>query len=176
MTHPLPQNVQNFLEACNIGPLADWQRRALACALENPGIEITVPGVPQVQGNHRVNRHGYTYDANKKLAPWRRTVALCARRAMTAASAELIEGPVHLDLEFVMPRTKAMRKDPPPPHTQRPDSSKLQRAIEDALTGIAYHDDSQITHLTVHKRRANLHEQPHATITITPAPKGPNHP
>ncbi|MCT1450633.1 RusA family crossover junction endodeoxyribonuclease [Corynebacterium sp. p3-SID1194] len=138
-------------------------------------ITFTVPGVPQVQGNHRVSKHGYTYDTNKDLAPWRRTVALVARQAMTAANAKLITGPVQLDIEFAMPRTKAMRTDPPPPMIQRPDSSKLQRAIEDALTGITYNDDSQITHLTVHKRRHLLTEQPHATITITPAPKGPNH-
>lgn len=138
-------------------------------------ITFTAPGVPQVQGNHRVSKHGYTYDTNKNLAGWRRTVALCARQAMTAANAELITGPVHLDLEFVMPRTKAMRTDPPPPMIQRPDSSKLQRAIEDALAGIAYRDDSQITHLTVHKRRAFLGEQPHAKIRVTPAPKGHPH-
>lgn len=136
-------------------------------------ITFTVPGVPQVQGNHRVSRTGYTYDANKKLAPWRRTVALVAHQAMNKQRMEPLTGPVHLHLEFAMPRTKAMRKDPPPPMTQRPDTSKLTRAIEDALTGIAYQDDSQITHLTVHKRRHLLTEQPHARITITPAESTP---
>lgn len=132
-------------------------------------ITFTVPGVPQVQGNHRISRAGYTYDANPRLAAWRRTVALIAQQAMNRQRQNPITGPVHLDLEFVMPRTKTMRKDPPPPMTQRPDTTKLTRAIEDALTGITYNDDSQITHHTLHKRRANLKEQPHATITIGPA-------
>ena len=136
-------------------------------------ITFTVPGVPQVQGNHRISRTGYTYDANKKLAPWRRTVALIAQQAMNHQRQEPMTGPVHLDLEFAMPRTKAMRTDPPPPMTQRPDSSKLTRAIEDALTGIVYQDDSQITHLTVHKRRHLLTEGPHARITATPAESTP---
>lgn len=136
-------------------------------------ITFTVPGVPQVQGNHRVSRTGYTYDTNKKLAPWRRTVALCAQQAMTAANAEPLTGPVHLDIEFAMPRTKTMRTDPPPPMTQRPDTTKLTRAIEDALTGIVYRDDSQITHHTLHKRRANLGEQPHARIRVTPTESTP---
>lgn len=136
-------------------------------------ISFTVPGVPQVQGNHRVSRTGYTYDTNKKLAPWRHKVALIAKQAMNRQRAEPLTGPVHLDLEFAMPRTKAMKTDPPPPMTQRPDSSKLQRAIEDALTGIVYQDDSQITHLTVHKRRHLLTETPHARITITPAESTP---
>lgn len=137
-------------------------------------ITVTVPGVPQVQGNHRTNQYGYTYDTNKKLAGWRRTVALCAQQAMNRQHAEPLTGPVLLAIEFAMPRTKAMRKDPPPPMTQRPDSTKLTRAIEDALTGIAYNDDSQITHHRTHKRRANLREQPHAKITIAPAPQGPH--
>lgn len=137
-------------------------------------VTFTVPGVPQVQGNHRVSRAGYTYDTNKKLAGWRRTVALCAQQAMNRQRAEPLTGPVLLAIEFAMPRTKAMRKDPPPPMTQRPDSTKLTRAIEDALTGIAYNDDSQITHHRTYKRRANLREQPHATITIAPAPQGPH--
>lgn len=136
-------------------------------------ISFTVPGVPQVQGNHRVSKHGYTYDTNKDLKPWRRTVALVAKQAMNKQRAEPMTGPVHLDLEFAMPRTKAMKTDPPPPMTQRPDSSKLQRAIEDALTGIVYQDDSQITHLTVHKRRHLLTEEPHARITATPAESTP---
>ena len=136
-------------------------------------ITFTVPGVPQVQGNHRISRTGHTYDANKKLAPWRRTVALVAKQAMNHQRMEPLTGPVHLTLEFAMPRTKAMRKDPPPPMTQRPDSSKLTRAIEDALTGIVYQDDSQITHLTVHKRRHLLTEEPHARITITSAESTP---
>ena len=136
-------------------------------------ITFTVPGVPQVQGNHRISRTGHTYDANKKLAPWRHKVALVARQAMNRQRMAPMDGPVHLDIEFAMPRTKAMRTDPPPPMTQRPDSSKLQRAIEDALTGIVYQDDSQITHLTVHKRRHLLTEEPHARITATPAESTP---
>lgn len=136
-------------------------------------ITFTVPGVPQVQGNHRISRTGHTYDANKKLAPWRHKVALVARQAMNRQRMAPMDGPVHLDIEFAMPRTKAMKTDPPPPMTQRPDSSKLQRAIEDALTGIVYQDDSQITHLTVHKRRHLLTEQPHARITATPAESTP---
>lgn len=136
-------------------------------------ITFTVPGVPQVQGNHRVSRTGHTYDTNKELKPWRRTVALIARQAMNRQRLEPMTGPVHLDLEFAMPRTKAMRTDPPPPMIQRPDGSKLQRAIEDALTGIVYQDDSQITYLTVHKRRHLLTEGPHARITAAPAESTP---
>ena len=134
-------------------------------------ITFTVPGTAQVQGNHRVSRAGYTYDANPNLKAWRNLVALHARRAM--ANHRLTDpaaGPVHLDVEFVMPRTKAMRKDPPPPMTQRPDSLKLARAIEDACAGILYRDDSQIIHHTIRKRRALIGEQPHTRIRCRPEP------
>lgn len=132
-------------------------------------IEFEVEGIPQVQGNHRVSRSGYTYDTNKKLAPWRRRVALVARQAMNRHRLDPIEGPVSLTIEYALPRTKAMKTDPPPPMVQRPDSTKLTRAIEDALSGIVYADDSQITDHRTHKRRAFLGEQPHARVRIEPA-------
>lgn len=138
-------------------------------------IDFTVPGIAQAQGNHRVSRAGYTYDANPNLKAWRKVVALHARRAMVSYRyRELIQGPVFLEVEFVMPRTKAMRKDPPPPMIQRPDSLKLARAIEDSLAGVIYRDDSQIIHHDIRKRRTGLGEKPHTRIRcreLTPPPK-----
>ena len=69
-------------------------------------------------------------------------------------------------LTFVMPRTKAMKNKPAPPMTQRPDTIKLARAIEDALAGVAYNDDSQIIHHYLIKRRAEPGEKPGVKITI----------
>lgn len=128
---------------------------------------VTVYGTPQVQGNHRVSRSGYTYDANKKLKPWRDAVALTVRNHMRKNHIEPItDGPVGMALTFVMPRTKAMKDKPAPPMTQRPDTIKLARAIEDALAGVAYGDDSQIIHHYLIKRRAEPDEKPGVKITI----------
>lgn len=130
-------------------------------------IELFVPGTPQVQGNHRVSRTGYTYDTNKKLKPWRDAVAMMVRNHMRKNGINPItEGPVGMALTFVMPRTKAMKNKPAPPMTQRPDTIKLARAIEDALAGVAYADDSQIIHHYLVKRRANPDETPGVHIKI----------
>ena len=60
-----------------------------------------------------------------------------------------------------------MRDKPAPPMIQRPDSDKLLRAVFDSITGVAFWDDSQVTHITAHKRRAAFGEQPGARVTIT---------
>lgn len=44
------------------------------------------------------------------------------------------------------------------PMTQRPDGDKLTRAIWDALTGVAFEDDSQVVEWHGVKRRAEVGE------------------
>jgi len=58
-------------------------------------------------------------------------------------------GPVSLDVlaVFEIPKTRAKGKHrlaPGAPHTQKPDSSNISKQVEDALNGIAYHDDAQV--------------------------------
>ena len=66
-----------------------------------------------------------------------------------------------------MPRTKAMGEKPAPPMLQRPDLDKLLRSTCDGLTGAAYVDDSQVTHISSEKRRAEPGEQTGAHITLS---------
>ena len=66
-----------------------------------------------------------------------------------------------------MPRTKAMGDKPAPPMLQRPDLDKLLRSTCDGLTGAAYVDDSQATHISSEKRRAEPGEQTGAQITLS---------
>lgn len=68
-----------------------------------------------------------------------------------------------------MPRPKALRDRLAPPMVQAPDLDKLVRAVGDALTGITYTDDRQITHITASKRRANPGEDTGARVKIAPA-------
>ncbi|MCG7245624.1 RusA family crossover junction endodeoxyribonuclease [Corynebacterium sp. ACRPX] len=79
---------------------------------------------------------------------------------------EPLSGPVRVQLEFVMPRTKAMRDKPAPPMIQKPDVDKLARAVLDGLTGPAFEDDSQVTELIVAKRRAMPGEETGVAVTI----------
>ena len=69
--------------------------------------------------------------------------------------------PLMVTLGFGMPRPKSLRGEKP--HTKRPDVDNLAKAVLDAMNGIAYHDDSQITQLNVVKAYTGL---PHITVQI----------
>ena len=126
-----------------------------------------VPGVPAPQGSKRYVGNGVMVESSKALAPWRKTVAANARRSWTT---DPLDGPVALDLEFVMRRPKAWGKNRHDPMTQRPDVDKLARAILDAITGVLVLDDSQVTTLTAHKRRAHPGEPTGVWITLKEHP------
>ena len=121
------------------------------------------PGVPAPQGSKRYVGNGVMVESSKALAPWRKTVAANARRRHPDPPHD---GPVVLDLEFVMRRPKAWGKNRQDPMTQRPDVDKLARAILDAITGVLVFDDSQVTTLTAHKRRAHPGEPTGVHITL----------
>lgn len=137
--------------------------------MTNPHFNLTffVPGLPSPQGSKNAYRRGQKIvlvESSKKVKPWRDTVSQVARFVCK----QPIDGAVTVVVHFVMPRTKAMRNKPAPPMVQKPDLDKMLRAVNDALTGIAYADDSQIVRLTGSKRRAAPGEQTGAHITITP--------
>lgn len=130
-----------------------------------------VPGLPSPQGSKNAYRRGQKIvlvESSKKVKPWRDTVSQVARFVCKRP----IDGAVTVSVHFVMPRTKAMRDKPAPPMVQKPDLDKMLRAVNDALTGIAYADDSQIVRLTGSKRRAAPGEKTGAHITITPFMEG----
>lgn len=135
-----------------------------------------VPGVPAPQGSKSFKgmRGGkpILVESSKKVGPWRQVVAQVAALKLR----EPLDGPITLDLEFVMPRTKAMGKKPAPPMVQAPDIDKLVRSTCDALSGVAYGDDSQVVKLGALKRRAEHGEQTGAHITVNhyehPTPPG----
>jgi len=51
-------------------------------------------------------------------------------------------------------RENPLRKNAPAWHTSKPDVTKMVRAVEDALKGIAWHDDSQVVQQVNRKRYA----------------------
>ena len=122
------------------------------------------PGIPAPQGSKRYVGRGRMVESSRKVGPWRDAVALAAR----AAGCTPIDGPVRIRIAFYMPRTKAMRRKPAPPMIQKPDLDKLVRSTLDALTGIAFHDDSQVTHMVATKRRGDPDENTGALIHVCP--------
>ena len=81
-----------------------------------------------------------------------------------------LSGPLFLKISFIMPRLKGhfnskqiLKPTAPNFHTVKPDSTKLTRSTEDALTGLAWRDDSQICIQEISKEYG---DNPGAIITI----------
>lgn len=130
---------------------------------------LFVPGVPAPQGSKdykgkRANGSAILTESSKGVGPWRERVALAAH----GHGFPLLTGlPVLMTLEFVMPRPASTPKRRTPPAIKRPDADKLERAVLDALTGIAFADDSQVTTTYRHKRLAEIGETPGVWIAVT---------
>ena len=109
-----------------------------------------VPGIAVTQGSGRatINSHTgravYVPDHRKELRLWRRSVALVAGQQRVMP----LEGPVGVSLDFKLIRGKTVKRTYP---TVKPDLDKLERAVLDALTGIAWLDDAQV--VEVRKRK-----------------------
>jgi len=118
-------------------------------------VVFTVYGKPQPAGSKRVVPAGgkrggrpLVIDAAKHSRPWKQEVAGVAELTMEGRA--LLAGALVVELRFYMARPRGhygahgLRALAPVAPTVRPDLLKLARAVEDALTGIVYHDDSQI--------------------------------
>lgn len=115
-------------------------------------VRISVRGIPRPQGSHRafvVRGRAHITDSNKGLKAWRDVVAFCAQ---TAAPPKLMDGPVSVHIDFVLPRPKSLpKKIPDWWHIKKPDVDKLTRAVLDALTGVVFRDDSQVVEVLARK-------------------------
>ncbi len=112
-------------------------------------LDIYVHGTPRTKGSWRpITRNGKTrLIPQTEEKPWAMAVAWSAR----AQRPKLIAKPasVHVTLTFdVLAPKKACNTFPPG------DADKLSRSVLDALTGICYADDVQVTDLRVTKRYA----------------------
>lgn len=149
-------------------------------------IEFFVPGIARPGGSKKANvvrRRDGSIVTNAKGNPvvavrdmggertenWRAVVALEARRVFQG---EPLSVPLRLDVTFWMPRPKAhfrgngeLRDWAPHYCAKAPDTTKLLRALEDALTGIVWRDDTLIVEQAAKKIFGS---RPGAQVTITP--------
>ncbi len=127
-------------------------------------LSVFVPGIPQPGGSKRgfpIRRKGgglgvAMSDSNPKVHPWRADVKMYVHAAMLTKSFSKLAGAVSLSVAFTLPRPKShyktskrtgitlLRSDAPTWHTSRPDTTKLLRAVEDALKGVVWDDDCQV--------------------------------
>lgn len=126
-------------------------------------LDLFVPGRPAAQGSKRHVGGGRLVEQSKAVAPWRTAVAWHVAQTFTQAP---LDGPLVLAVEFVMPRPAATPKRSTPPAIKRPDLDKLIRAVDDALSGVIWRDDSQVVRVDARKRLAELDELPGAWIRV----------
>lgn len=92
--------------------------------------------------------------ASKNTAPWMTLVKFAAGEYYRGP---LLTGPISLQVTFLFHHPKShygktgLRKTAPKVMTTKPDLSKLVRAVEDAMTGVIWKDDSQVTQILTYK-------------------------
>ena len=141
-------------------------------------LEFDVQGIPAPKGSTRSFRHRHTgkvvtTNDNERTAPWASAVGWAAKVARKGTP--ITSEPVEVGAVFRFPRPKAhYRKDGGlkewaewQKHVGKPDLDKLLRAILDALTGIAWVDDSQVCALGRSEKRYVLPgESPGASVMV----------
>lgn len=141
--------------------------------------DIFIPGHPRPAGSKTaylikdkfgrpVKKNGreiivVTDASGKRGKEWRKTIKVTAQEATQGAP--LLTGPLLVCMTFYMPRPKnhygtgknaeRLKDSSPTYHTTKPDLLKVARAVEDALTGVCYVDDSQIVTEQLQKRYAD---------------------
>lgn len=115
-------------------------------------IAFTVQGRAAPQGSKRALGRGVMVESSKRVKPWREDVRMVAGLAMTG---DPWGGPIALEVAFDFRRPASHfltdgitlssigRRALYP--GRRGDGDKLLRAVMDALTGIVFHDDDQVT-------------------------------
>jgi Holliday junction resolvase RusA-like endonuclease len=144
-------------------------------------LSFQVIGHPEPAGSKRAFQHPKTgrivvTDAAKKSRPWKQEIAGAADVQMGLAGLGLFDGPLVVELLFVLARPKGhygtgrnsrlVKSSAPVFPATRPDVDKLSRAVLDALTGTVYRDDAQIV-VKVARKVYGLPER--AEIRVRPA-------
>lgn len=124
-------------------------------------IRFTVYGNAEPAGSKRGLIHPHTgrvmvLDANPRSRGWKDCVAAEAARAY---SGPLLDCALEVVLTFYRPRPRShmrskggVRPSAPAYPITRPDSLKLARGAEDAMSGIVYRDDAATVDLHIFKR------------------------
>lgn len=156
-----------YLGADRTGGVSFW-------ALGRPKTKGSTKFVPSKHGGKAIPKR------NPKLQAWQGVVA----HAAGEAGVERIEGGVMLDLRFYFARPKGhfgtgrnagRLKDSAP---KRPisrstgDLDKLVRAVLDALTGIAFADDSEVVKIRTSKRYVEANAPEGVRVQVRGAPCG----
>jgi hypothetical protein len=154
--------------------------------VDNNVIRFFVFGTPAPAGsknaflNKKTGKINVT-ESNKRSKPWRSCVAAEAQEVMQ--DREILTGPIRLTVTYVFPRPRhhygtgkkawIIKARAPHYHLVAPDLTKLNRALEDALKGICWRDDSLVAYQRTVKVYAHHRSVPGAHVTIEPLTEPP---
>lgn len=140
-------------------------------------VHVDVLGIPAPQGSKRHVGRGILVESSTKVGPWREAVVAAATNQ--GAANMRLDGPIHVDVSFYLPRPKShfrangdLKPTAPFVQSNTPDLDKLLRSTLDALVQAAViADDARVQHIEARKLYATSERAPGALIML----KG-NHP
>ena len=135
-------------------------------------ITFHIPAVPDAQPRQRhaiIAGHVRNYTpARHPVNAFKAAMQLALRDAYDGPP---LDGPLYLDVIFVLPRravdTRKTKPNPRLMHPRKPDVDNLLKSLKDALTGLAWRDDSQVSTVHAVKCYASGNEQPHVEVEVT---------
>ncbi len=115
-------------------------------------VKFQVPGLPVALKRPRMTRRGIVYDPSKKEK------YIFSTKCLEHKPIKPWKGPIAIDIEFYFKRPVShirkdgkLRKNAPQQHTYKPDIDNLAKFVLDALGGLFFDDDRQITKMTTTK-------------------------
>lgn len=112
---------------------------------------FNVVGRPAPQGSKTYLGKGRFKEQSNHVAAWRNDVRNAASAAFDEAP---VAGPIFTEMVFLFSRPKShyvsnnpyrpLKANAPYWHTRSPDRDKLERATNDAITGVIWCDDKQV--------------------------------
>lgn len=138
----------------------------------NPVTQGSMKAVPNKMPGGEVRGARIVHVEDVSLRGWRGRIA---DRAQDMGVQKVGEGPVQLKMSFRLKAPTGLPKTKKSYATKNPDVDKLARAVMDALTGIAYRDDSQVIGFQATKRYAEPNEPTGLELTIIDVLSEPLH-
>lgn len=143
-------------------------------------VEFFVAGVPRTKGsshsfyNPKTKSVVFQHD-NQHLKAWQSMVGFTAKQKGCKPTL----GPISVTILYILPRPKGhfgtrgnVKSTSPVLPIGKPDIDKLERAILDSLTGVVYHDDSQVVKVSQEKIYTSApNDQPGARVRVSYDPK-----
>ena len=135
-------------------------------------IIFVVPGEPQGKARPRVVRTrsggSCAYTPDKTVAYEELVRVRCSQ-----ACSQMLQGELCAEITafFAIPKSASKKSREKMASgamcpTKKPDADNIAKIILDAINGIAYHDDSQIVELRVHKEYVDCDPQPRVKVRI----------